>query len=195
MRPCEILLTKSQVKLMFSGWECKEPVPPKGETVYVCFPGRAPMDVDLAQVSITDKKSDRGERLWSLVQSSFAGRQFDADVQEAHVLAYRAAQYTAHLERKAGERTIDLLGLQDSHQEDLPLWTGAKEAYAKSYAMLKRMAVELGHVTIKRDSKGQPVGSEASQDMRDIIDALNKGNEEQVKGNLVMGRTYGWVVA
>ena len=189
MRPHEMLVTKAQAELLLRGWECSEPVPGKGRKVFVAFPCRGPEDVDLAEVSWTEHKSDAGDRLWSVVQSSRAGRLFAETVQEAHVVAFREARFAAHLERKAGERTVAEVQATDP---DLPLWAGAKEAYTAAYAMLRKMATELGHVRIVRDRKGKPVGSESSQDMRDIIEALNKGDEEQVKGYLALGRTYGW---
>lgn len=192
MRPREMLVTKSQVLVFFQGWGCTEPIPGKGKKVLVAFPCRQAHEVDLAEVALSDKKSDRGERLWSLLQSSRAGRQFEADVQEAHVLAYRQAMYEAHLVTKAGER---ISAEVETANEDLPLWAGAKAAYTAAYAMLNRMAKDLGHVSIKRDPKGRPVGSVASPDMLSIIEALNKGNEEQVKGFLALGRSNGWAAA
>lgn len=86
-RPREMLYTKAQLLLILAGWECVEPLPKKGYKLYVCFAGQ---EIDLAEVEQTTLKSDSGERLWRVTTSSRAGREFDAVVQEAHVLTYRA---------------------------------------------------------------------------------------------------------
>lgn len=85
-RPREMLYTKAQLLLILSGWECTEPLPRKGFVVYVCFAGQ---EIDLAEVEKTMLKSDSGEGLWRVTISSRAGRDFDAAVQESHVMAYR----------------------------------------------------------------------------------------------------------
>lgn len=89
-RPREMLYTKAQLLLILSGWGCVEPLPQKGFTLYVCFAGQ---EVELAEVEQTTLKSDSGERLWRVTTSSRAGREFDAVVQESHVLVFRAHRF------------------------------------------------------------------------------------------------------
>jgi len=62
---------------------------------------------------------------------------------------------------------------------NLPNWTAAREVYSKAYRVLEAMA-ENGHVTRSWNT------CYPSQDMRDLIDALNKGDEEQIKGILLL---------
>jgi hypothetical protein len=181
-----MLVTKAQLQMFFSGWGCTEPVPPKGKKVLVAFPGRGDLDVDLAEAYWTDRKSDSGDRLYGIVQSSRAGREFERTVQEAHVVEWVEQRYWS---------TLHIAKATTEEQGNLPAWPGAKSVYTAVYAMLRRMATELGHVVIQRDSKGRPIGSSASQDMRDIIAALNHGGEEELKGYLQMGRAYGWVAS
>ena len=95
-RPREMLYTKPQLLLILTGWECTEPLPRKGYKLYVCFAGQ---EIDLAEVEQTSLKSDSGDRLWRVTTSSRAGREFDAVVQESHVLAFRA--YRADEYRRA----------------------------------------------------------------------------------------------
>lgn len=71
---------------------------------------------------------------------------------------------------------------------NLPTWNGASHCYSKAYRLLERMAAT-GAVTRTRTRKGYVC--HPSSDMTDIIDALNKGNEEQVKGLLMtIGQYY-----
>lgn len=74
---------------------------------------------------------------------------------------------------------------------NLPNWSSAAHVYTQSYAMLQNMARQ-GHVEIVRKG-GKAIGSIASQDMKDVIEALNKGDEETIKGYLALGREYGWI--
>ena len=85
-RPHPMLYTKRQLELVMTGWGCSEPVPKAGQQLYVCFAGQF---IDLAVVEKTALKSDRGETLWRATMSSRAGRDFDKNVQEAHVVAFR----------------------------------------------------------------------------------------------------------
>lgn len=59
---------------------------------------------------------------------------------------------------------------------NLPNWRGASGAYGRAYRILEGMA-RRGHV---KKSHGCCF---VSQDMQDFIDALNKGNEEEIKFN------------
>lgn len=53
---------------------------------------------------------------------------------------------------------------------NLPNWRGASAVYSKAYRILERMA--------------------QGGDKDTLIDALNKGNEEQIKGLLLMTHVY-----
>jgi hypothetical protein len=64
-----------------------------------------------------------------------------------------------------------------TNTSNLPQWAGASVCYSRAYAMLAHMSKT--HVSIVR---GQ---CRVSEDMRRIIDALNKGDEEQIKGLLL----------
>ena len=92
-RPQSTLYTKRQMELLLARWECSEPVPKAGLLLYVCFAGQF---IDLAAVEKTSLKSDSKEPLWRVTTSSRAGREFDALVQEAHVVAYRIDRAEQH---------------------------------------------------------------------------------------------------
>lgn len=64
---------------------------------------------------------------------------------------------------------------------NLPNWGGAEAVYSTAYAVLERMARN-GHVTRTR-YRGRTTCS-VSEDMRTLIDALDAGDEEQIKGLL-----------
>ncbi len=63
----------------------------------------------------------------------------------------------------------------------LPNWPGASSAYSKAYRHLEHLA-ENGHA--KKFYWGGWKCS-VSQDMSDLIDALNKGDEEAIKATLL----------
>ena len=80
---------------------------------------------------------------------------------------------------------------------NLPDWPGADACYTKAYRMLERMATN-GHVSMGagwpgycgrgRDLKGHAImssGAAPSNDMTRLIEALDQGNEEQIKGLLL----------
>ena len=92
-RPHPMLYTRRQLELVMTGWGCSEPVPKAGQQLYVCF---ADQFIDLAVVEKTTLKSDSKELLWRVTTSSRAGREFDALVQEAHVVAYRIDRAEQH---------------------------------------------------------------------------------------------------
>ena len=92
-RPHPMLYTRRQLELVMAGWGCTEPVPKAGQQLYVCFSGQF---IDLAAVEKTTLKSDSKELLWRVTTSSRAGREFDALVQEAHVVAYRIDRAEQH---------------------------------------------------------------------------------------------------
>lgn len=68
---------------------------------------------------------------------------------------------------------------------NLPSWNGASAVYRKAYRTLALMA-QAGHVL----KSGRLGICYPSQDMRDLITALDKGDEEQIKGLLLMTWVY-----
>lgn len=70
--------------------------------------------------------------------------------------------------------------MKDEHVSDnLPNWIGADGAYRRSYRILANMA-KRGHVT-QSWWRGRCQCS-VSDEMESLIDALNEGDEEKVKG-------------
>lgn len=67
---------------------------------------------------------------------------------------------------------------------NLPLWPGASEAYSKAHRIMEAMAAR-GHVSrlngIRSKAKG-PIQVFVSDELRAYQDALNKGDEERIKG-------------
>ena len=70
---------------------------------------------------------------------------------------------------------------------NLPDWPGADGAYKRAYNILANMAKD--HVEIIRWGK-KPVGSRPSEEMLEIIDALNVGDEERIKCYNIQYRHY-----
>ncbi len=64
---------------------------------------------------------------------------------------------------------------------NLPNWPGASSCYSRAYRRLKEMAAN-GHVTAGYN-RGPRVY--VSEEMRDLIDALNQGDEEAIKSALL----------
>ena len=70
----------------------------------------------------------------------------------------------------------------------VPSWPGADACYSKAYRVLERMAANGG----VRVSYCYPRGMTCypSEDMNRLIDALNSGDEEAIKGLLMMDHVY-----
>ena len=66
----------------------------------------------------------------------------------------------------------------------VPSWRGADAAYSKAYRILEKMG--RSHVQIDRDRRGRPIRCHPSDEMRDLVDALNKGDEERIKGLILL---------
>lgn len=65
--------------------------------------------------------------------------------------------------------------------DNLPKWAGAGHCYTKAYRFLDQMRAN-GHVVRRGSQKvGRRVVCTVSDDMRDLIDALNHGDEERIK--------------
>ena len=60
----ECLYTRDQLQHIMSGWECTEPIPKKGQQVLVCWP--KPVEPNTAVITMTDRKSDYGKRLYKV---------------------------------------------------------------------------------------------------------------------------------
>ncbi len=80
----------------------------------------------------------------------------------------------------------------------LPAWSGADRVYDKAQWLLERMA-RSGHVSKGiygahgRDVKGKAIMSVSvvpSQAMVDLIDAMNSGDEERLKGLILTETMY-----
>jgi len=66
---------------------------------------------------------------------------------------------------------------------NLPEWSGAQHCYSKAYKVLENMASR-GHVTKGRSQ------CFVSDEMTDLIKALDKGDEETIKGLLAYDHIY-----
>lgn len=66
--------------------------------------------------------------------------------------------------------------------DNLPHWQGSSAVYSKAYRRLEKMA-QCGHVTQTEFRKG--IVCHVSSDMQDLIEALNEGDEEQIKAILL----------
>ena len=69
---------------------------------------------------------------------------------------------------------------------NLPDWPGASVCYSRAYRLLEAWARN-GGVTVARSWKGNRCYP--SDRMVDLIDALNRGDEEVIKGTLLENRT------
>ncbi len=73
---------------------------------------------------------------------------------------------------------------ETGREGNLPSWAGASGAYSTAYRLLGMMAAK-GHV--KRQWRG---GVYCSLDMDSFIEALGRGNEEEIKAKILVWRTY-----
>jgi hypothetical protein len=76
----------------------------------------------------------------------------------------------------------------------LPTWNGAAAVYAKAYRRLEHLAAA-GHVQpIKRGVR--TVGCAPSEEMRELVDAMNQGDEEQLKFlQLTYDQRFGYIAS
>ncbi len=82
--------------------------------------------------------------------------------------------------------------------DNLPKWSGADRVYSNAYKMLKTMG-ESGHVSRefgrqKNEYGWGPVDYYCipDDDMNNLIEALDKGDEEKIKGLMMLYRSYGF---
>jgi hypothetical protein len=66
-------------------------------------------------------------------------------------------------------------------QENLPPWAGASAVYSRAYRQLERMAAA-GLAGQVRNSRGRTVRCVPDERMTDLTEAMNKGDEETLKG-------------
>lgn len=69
---------------------------------------------------------------------------------------------------------------------ECPTWPGAATAYSRACRILSVMA-QSGHVTPSPSSTKRRPQMTVSAEMRDFIDALGRGNEEQIKELVLEG--------
>lgn len=73
---------------------------------------------------------------------------------------------------------------------NLSEWPGAAAVYSKAHAILTRMG-RRGHATPAITRRGRVVEpGVVSDEMRALIDALNRGDEETIKGLLLQTHVY-----
>ena len=74
---------------------------------------------------------------------------------------------------------------------NLPAWNGADGVYSRVYRTLERMA-KAGHVSpAKRSKSGHSfIPGYVSSDMERLVTALGNGDEEEIKGLLLMVHVY-----
>lgn len=77
--------------------------------------------------------------------------------------------------------------------DNLPNFPGARACYSRAYVLLDAMA-KAGHVKIIRARRGSKQHCVVSEDMENLIDALNKGDEERIKGLLFAPEQHASVV-
>ena len=75
----------------------------------------------------------------------------------------------------------------------LPPWPGAGTVYRRAYRTLAIMGAA-GHATApKKDKRGKIIEQgTVSEEMRALVDALNRGDEEVIKGLLLQTHVYPW---
>ena len=78
---------------------------------------------------------------------------------------------------------------------NLPTWSGASACYSRAYRVLESMAKRASPYQMVRmgDTSGRRSSSYIiayNEDMNELIDALNKGDEERIKGLLLLTHVY-----
>lgn len=75
----------------------------------------------------------------------------------------------------------------------LPCWPGAEHCYSRAYQLLERWgAANYTAAVANFKGKHRRVGGcpAPTDEMKSLIDALNKGDEEKIKGILMLGGEY-----
>lgn len=81
--------------------------------------------------------------------------------------------------------------MKGNQVSNLPDWIGAEGAYKNATEMLKKMGKN-GHVSVQKNKWGKVLNCTPSEEMNDLIEALNSGNEEKIKGLVSLYRIYGY---
>ena len=108
----------------------------------------------------------------ALCEAILAHRRAQPEPKTASPAAQALYQSLNYLSYQPGEAT------KPQRVSNLPSWPGASAAYSKAYANLEAMASS-GHVPVT--GKGPHTQAHPSEEMRDAIDALNKGDEIRIK--------------
>jgi hypothetical protein len=69
-------------------------------------------------------------------------------------------------------------------------FVGASKCYGRAYKLLKWMGEGGGHVIVHKDKKGKLTGCTPSDEMNRRVEALNKGDEDTIKGYLLDPRYF-----
>ena len=86
---------------------------------------------------------------------------------------------------KKGEADSENHTKGDRREAALPKWKGADQVYSRLYALLDKMGADAWKAEVARAKKARRKpnpNSVVSDDMKATTDALNKGDEEQLKG-------------
>ena len=70
---------------------------------------------------------------------------------------------------------------------NLPEWPGAAHCYSQAYRLLEKWGAR-NYATTK--FKGKIKCPTPSDEMKSLIDALDRGDEEKIKGILLLGDEY-----
>ena len=76
--------------------------------------------------------------------------------------------------------------IKRSGDENLPKWLGASKVYSVAYRFLDQSAKNSNVKIVKK------IRTTPSPEMIELIDALNKGDEEILKGLLLKWRSWGY---
>ena len=73
----------------------------------------------------------------------------------------------------------------------VPAWPGAEQCYSRAYALLSKWSIRnYTAAKAKHKGRGQCPCPLPSSEMAELIDALNRGDEEKIKGILLLGDDY-----
>jgi hypothetical protein len=65
---------------------------------------------------------------------------------------------------------------------------GSRVCYSRAYKLLRWMGDTGGYVKQVKDRKGRTVRCEVDEEMRDLVTALDRGDEETIKSYLINPR-------
>jgi len=78
-----------------------------------------------------------------------------------------------------------------SHLNNLPSWPGASEVYSRAYDVLEQMGADdwKAHRSSRLTRK---LPFSPSMEMRDLTEALGEGDEERIKGLMLLAHNRGY---